>query len=100
MIRLDEHAEGTIIWVRVRPAARRSAITGIHADQLKVAVASPPDRGRANEALVKLVAECFKIAPSRVEIVSGATSRTKRVLVRQLTAADVRRTLNDVISQS
>jgi uncharacterized protein (TIGR00251 family) len=66
------------LHVHAQPGAGRTHITGRHGDALKVRVAVPPEHGRANEALVKVLAEAFSVAPAAVEITSGETSRTKR----------------------
>jgi uncharacterized protein YggU (UPF0235/DUF167 family) len=67
--------------VRVKPGARSTAIEGCLAGALKVAVSAPPDRGRANEAVVTLLAAALGLPRASVTIVSGTTSRTKVVAV-------------------
>ena len=64
--------------VHAQPGAGRTQITGRHGDALKVRVAVPPEHGRANDALTKLLAEVFGVAASAVSLVSGDKSRTKR----------------------
>ena len=64
--------------VHAQPGAGRTQITGRHGDALKIRVAVPPEHGRANEALAKVLAEVFGIAPNAVTITSGEKSRTKR----------------------
>ncbi len=48
---------------------------------LKVKVAAPPEKGRANEALCEVLASHYGVAPSRVRVVAGATSSRKRVRI-------------------
>src|SRR2546430_9001357 len=64
--------------VHVQPGAGRTAVVGRHGNSLKVRVAAPPEGGRANDACIALLAETFGVAPSAVELVSGASSRVKR----------------------
>jgi len=64
--------------VHAQPGAGRTQIVGRHGDALKVRVAAPPEHGRANDALVAVLAEAFDVAPSAVSLVSGASSRAKR----------------------
>jgi uncharacterized protein len=73
--------EGRIdLIIRVRPHAARSQLMDILEDgSLKVAVAAPTEDGRANTALVKLLAELFDIPVSSVSILSGANARIKLV---------------------
>jgi hypothetical protein len=66
------------IAVHAQPGAGRTQVVGRHGDALKVRVAAPPEQGRANEALVALLATSFGVAPAKVELIAGPTSRQKR----------------------
>lgn len=68
---------GVVLTVIVVPGASRARVVGIHGDRLKVAVAAPPERGRANRAVVELLATWSGLAANQVELVGGATSRVK-----------------------
>ncbi len=81
MIELVPHADGVILPVRAQARARRAGVVGEHAGALKVAVAEPPDKGKANDAIVKLLADALGVAKSQVVLISGAASRAKRFLV-------------------
>jgi uncharacterized protein (TIGR00251 family) len=70
-----------VIQVHVQPGAGRTAVVGRHGDALKVKVAAPPAEGRANDAVVALLAETLGVKPAAVSVVSGATSRSKRIRV-------------------
>jgi uncharacterized protein (TIGR00251 family) len=83
-----------ILRLHVHPGAGRTAVVGRHGDALKVKVAAPPADGRANAACVTLVADLLGIAATQVEIAGGAGSRSKRVRVRGVQGADMRRTLD------
>jgi len=82
-----------LLRVHVQPGAGRTAVTGRHGDALGVKVGAPPQGGRANTALVGLLATTLGIAPSRITIESGATSRAKRVRIVGLPAPDLERLL-------
>ena len=68
--------------VRVSAGARRDAILGAHGDALKVSVRRAPERGKANQEVARLLAAALGVRPGEVEILRGATSRDKLVLVR------------------
>lgn len=65
--------------MHVQPGARRTGISGLHGDALKVRLAAPPVEGKANEALVAFLAGRFAVPKRNVTIVSGEHSREKRV---------------------
>lgn len=70
-----------MLTVHVQPNAKRSEIGGLHGDALKVRVAAPPTEGRANEALVAVLAEGLGVPRHRVSVVKGTASRRKTVRV-------------------
>jgi hypothetical protein len=70
-------AASVLLEVRVQPGARASAPRGAHAGRLKLALAAPPEGGRANEAAAALLAELFGVRPSAVVLVRGHSSRVK-----------------------
>jgi len=76
------------IALRVHPRARRAGITGIHDNRIKLAVNAPPEDGQANRAIVKLIAATLGVASRQVEIIRGATSRSKDVRVTGVTLAE------------
>lgn len=67
--------------VRVTPRAKRNAVTKAADGSLKVYVTAPPEDGRANEAVVKTIAEWLGVKRRQVEIMTGATSRNKVVRI-------------------
>ena len=70
-------AGGTRLRLRVKPGARKTAIVGVHGGALKVAVAAAPEKGKANRAVVKLLAEVLDLPASAVTIAAGETSQDK-----------------------
>jgi uncharacterized protein (TIGR00251 family) len=79
-------ADGVIVMVRLTPKGGRDSLDGVEtlADGravLKARVRAAPSEGEANAALGRLLAKTLGVAPSRVEIIGGATSRIKRVKI-------------------
>ncbi|HUF01348.1 MAG TPA: DUF167 domain-containing protein [Gaiellaceae bacterium] len=79
--------------LRVSPGSRHSGIVGRHGDAWKVRVAARPERGRANAAILELLATTLRVSSSDIEVVAGATGRDKVVLLHGLTEHDVEATL-------
>ncbi|MEN6449960.1 MAG: DUF167 family protein [Thermoguttaceae bacterium] len=84
MIHLEPYADGTILPVRAQPGARRNEIRGEQDGQLKVCVTQSPERGKANKAIVELLAKSLKLKKSQIELLSGETSHQKRFLITGL----------------
>jgi uncharacterized protein (TIGR00251 family) len=72
------------LTVVVSPNASRSEIVGRHGDGWKARVAAPPERGRANAALVELLSEALGVPREHVSVVAGHTARRKVVAVAGL----------------
>jgi uncharacterized protein (TIGR00251 family) len=75
--------------VRVTPRARKDEIAGERAGALLVRVTAPPEGGRANAAVCRVIARALRVAPSRVAVVRGGGSREKLLRVEGLSAADL-----------
>ncbi|HJS30935.1 MAG TPA: DUF167 family protein [Alphaproteobacteria bacterium] len=88
-------ADGVILTVRLNPRARRDAIEGVSEEAgprgtmkvLRAAVTAPPEDGKANAALLALLAKRCRLPKSAFSIVGGAAHRVKRVHVRGEPAA-------------
>lgn len=87
---LHETDSGVELALHVQPGARRSGVVGEHGGRLKVAVSAPAVDGRANQALLDLLAKACGVPRRTVSLVSGAGGRDKRVRLAGLTAAQVR----------
>ena len=78
---IQKHPRGLLIKVFVQPRASKNEIVGRHGDALKIKLTSPPVDGAANKMCVQFLAKCLQVPKSSIEIISGHTSRTKRVLL-------------------
>ncbi len=68
---------GTRLRLRVKPGARTSAIVGVHGGALKISITTAPERGRANRAVVELLADALGLPRIAVTIAAGETSQDK-----------------------
>ena len=84
------------IKVRVQPRASKNEILDYRGDAIRVRVTAPPQGGRANEAVIALLAQALGVAKSRVSIVRGMASREKLVTIESLTQEEVQRRLRDM----
>ena len=79
-------AEGVVVAVRVQPRSRPERLEGFVADaagavRLKARLGAAPEDGKANAALIKLLARAWDVAPSRLSLVAGGKERNKAVLL-------------------
>ena len=77
------------IKLRVVPGAARPGLVGRHGASWKIRVAEPPEGGRANDAVVRALAESLGLRRRNVSIVSGHGSRDKVVAVEGLSAVEL-----------
>ena len=97
MISIHSRDLGVSFAVKVRPRAKKNAITGEVADALKVSLTSPPIEGRANEACTEFFAKLLKVPRSSVTITSGHSSRNKVIRVVGLSMEEVRKRIADSV---
>ena len=79
-----------LLRVRVTPAAGRDGLLGWQGDLLRLSVTAPAERGRANEAALRLLADALGLPRQRLRIVRGHTSRQKVIAIEGLDEAEVR----------
>jgi uncharacterized protein (TIGR00251 family) len=84
----------TRVRLRVSPGARRTEIVGRHGDGWKVRVSAAPERGRANEAVLDLLAERLELPRRQLSIVSGYAAREKVVLMEGIGRTETERRLD------
>ncbi|NQT85180.1 YggU family protein [bacterium] len=77
---------GVEFLVHAQPKASRNSIVGKHGDRLKIAVTAAPSDGKANRAIIDLVADAFHVKRSEVEVSAGHASRDKTILIRGLSS--------------
>ena len=90
---LREHPQGVVLSVRLQPRASRSAINGMLGEELKISVTAPPVDSAANQALVRLLADELGCSQGSVQIIRGAASRRKQVLLTGFSSEDAARKL-------
>ncbi|MCC6511979.1 MAG: YggU family protein [Pirellulaceae bacterium] len=99
MLHIVPHTDGCLLSVRASPGAKRNCLSGIHDGALKVSVTAPPDKGRANEAIVEVLADALKIAKSNIQIVSGQTSRQKKFLIVGVPDSQLKEQIEDCLGK-
>lgn len=97
MIDLRSDERGVVVPVSAKAGGGKTGVLGARAGRLRLGVSAPAERGKANEALAKLLAETIGCPVSRVKLISGATRREKRFLIEDDSVERVQERLNAVI---
>jgi uncharacterized protein (TIGR00251 family) len=79
---IQENSNEIILKTFVQPRSSKNMIAGQHGDALKIKLTAPPVDNAANKSCIQFLSKCLKIPKSSIEIISGHTSRTKRILLR------------------
>ena len=82
---------GAVLTLHIQPGAKKTGVVGEYGDALKIRLAAPPVDGKANEALLRFVAETLDLPRSAVTLKSGHTSRRKVLEVAGATPAALAR---------
>ncbi|MGA0855758.1 MAG: DUF167 domain-containing protein [Burkholderiaceae bacterium] len=83
-----------VITLYIQPGAKQSRVVGLHDGLPKIAIKARPVDGEANDALITFLAELGGVPKRSIEILSGQTSRTKRLEVDQLVVSALQKALS------
>jgi len=86
-------AAGVQLQLKVKPGGRADRLIGPHGGALKLEVRAAPERGRANDAVERLLAERLDLGRTEVTVVAGSTGRDKLVLLGGISAVELVRRL-------
>lgn len=96
---LKQDGPNVTVPLIVRPHAKQNAISGIHDRSLRVDVTSAPDRGAANDAIVRLFSQLLSKPRSEITILRGHTSRRKLLLLYNFSICDMLALLEKILPQ-
>jgi uncharacterized protein (TIGR00251 family) len=94
---ITETKDGVVLNIHASPRASRNEIQGEHGNALKIRLKAPPVDGKANETLIEFLAELLGVPRRHVTLISGQTSRQKRVAVRDMTKKQTQEILKNKI---
>lgn len=94
-------APGSItINLHIQPRASRNAVSGLRENALRISLTSPPVDGEANRLCREFLADLFSVSKSSVTIISGETSRYKRVRIATEDPERIRKVVMDLTGQT
>ncbi len=89
-LNIEQCADHILFSVKIVPGSSKTAISGTLENMIKIKVAAPPEKGKANQSVIDLLAQELGIKKKAVTIVSGRTSPVKRIRVIGLSAQQFR----------
>ncbi len=98
-VEISPHPDGALLPVQAQPKARKNGVVGEHAGALKVAVTQAPEKGKANDALAKVLAEELGLKKSQVRLVSGETSTKKVFLISSISVEELAGRVADCVTR-
>ncbi len=90
-LNIRQSGSAVVMKVKVVPGSSRTAIAGLLDGMLKVKVAAPAEKGKANAALAELLAKKLSIKKSAVRIAAGLTSSVKEIVIEGVSAEQIAR---------
>lgn len=96
---VDAGKDGAVLRVHVQPGASGEGIAGVHGNALKVRVRAPATSGRANEAVLSLLARELEVPLPSLTLTAGASSRDKRVRFAGLAAGELKALLASALAR-
>ena len=73
--------KGVTLRLHIQPGAKKTEVAGLHGEALKIRLAAPPVDGKANACLIAFLSDQLGVAKASISLVSGDTSRAKRVRI-------------------
>jgi uncharacterized protein len=93
VIELSSHSDGIVLPVRAQPGASKNALRGEQNGMLKVSVTQIAERGKANKAIIDVLAKALGLRRSQIELIAGELQSQKRFLIRDISADDLAKRL-------
>jgi uncharacterized protein (TIGR00251 family) len=84
---IQEDADGVVFTAKIVPGSSRTAISGVLDNMVKIKVAAPPEKGKANECLIAFLAKQLGVRKNTIDILSGQTNPVKQVRIAGVSAA-------------
>jgi uncharacterized protein (TIGR00251 family) len=91
VVEIASKGDSCSFGITVKTSSKNNRVVGEENGVLRIEVTAPPVEGKANGAVIKLIAKSLDVAPSRVSIVAGQKSKKKRIAVSGIEPASIQR---------
>lgn len=99
MLEITQTSEGVILPVKAQPGARKNEIAGLRNGRLIVKCTQAPEKGKANDAIIAILAKTLDIRKSSISLISGQTNSEKKFLLENVTTEELLHALKDLLSE-
>ncbi len=83
---LNQRGSDLEVLVTVKPSAKKSGVTGVHAGRIKISITAPPDKGKANSELIAVFADLLEKPKRDIEVMTGHASPQKKLRITDYSA--------------
>jgi uncharacterized protein (TIGR00251 family) len=84
---IQQDSDGVVFTAKIVPGSSRTTVAGVLADMVKIRVAAPPEKGKANECLIAFLAQQLGVKKNTIAILAGQTNPVKQVRIAGVSAA-------------
>ncbi len=92
------HPDGIILNVKALPGSKRDEVRGEQDHALKVCVTQIPEKGKANQAIRKLLVKSLRLRAAQVELLSGETASQKKFLIRGMEMETLKQRIAEILA--
>ena len=92
-LQLQDQPDSVILTLKIVPGSSKTTLCGVLDGMLKIKIAAPPEKGKANKAVIAYLAKVLGIKKGDLTLVSGQTSPVKQVQIQGLTAQQIKEAL-------
>ena len=96
-LELEPHALGVILPVKAAPGSKKNELRPVTGGALKVCCTQIPEKGKANRALIEVLARFLKLRKSQISLLSGETDSHKKFLIEGVTVDELRQKIAEAL---
>ena len=93
MLELTQTPQGVILLVKAQPGARKNEVAGERNGRLLVKCTQAPEKGKANDAIIEILAKALDVRKSRISLVPGQTNSEKKFLIEDASPDEIAKSL-------
>ncbi len=93
-VNLTSYLDGVLLLVKAKPNSRSNQACGVFDGMLRISITATAEKGKANQAVIAVLAKTFSVPKAQIELIHGRTSANKTLLIRGKTVNELRDIIN------